>query len=257
MDPLASQRDQAVERTMREISAQGIDPSSGIAQAKLALTRGEYDKAAAAAQNKMAIDRNQQRMLRQGQAFQAGLSAEELKQRGYSAAGSLAGGAANAWNNRLSLGANVAGMGNDAAMQRASMGYNVDAAQRAEQLANFGTAAQYAQYMSDLPGRRQLEALQLMQGNDPSSVVGGYGQLAGQRQNEAQIGAQAGTAIFGGLGAIWPYLSAGMRPGGTPAAGAGYGGSGGYGGPTLPPVYGPSTPQYPGGSVYMPPRFPL
>lgn len=206
MDPLSSQRDQAVNRTMREISDQGIDPSSGIAQAKLALTRGEYDKAAAGAQNQMAINRNQQRSQRQGLAFQAGLSAEELKQRGYSAAGSLAGGAANAWNNRLGLGANVAGMGNDAAMQRAQMGYNVDAAQRQEQYQNFNTAMALSQMMANLPAQRQLEALQLIQQGDPSSVLQGTGMVSNQRQGESQIANQAYANTWGGLGSLLGYF---------------------------------------------------
>lgn len=244
MDPLASQRDQAVARTMREISDQGIDPSSGIAQAKLAITRGDYDKAAAGAQNKMAIARNQQRQQRQGLAFQAGLSAEELKQRGFSAAGSLAGGAANAWNNRLGLGANVAGMGNDAAMQRASMGYSQDRATRAEQYQNFDRAMQLSQIMSNLPAQRQMEALQLMQGSDPSNMMNMTNAEAGQRVNSAQVANNAYANTWGGLGSMLGYFGQ-MFPtsggGGNPMYGDStiwgdglppddYGGYGSYGG---------------------------
>src|SRR5574343_794097 len=206
-DPLASQRDQALARTMREVSDQGIDPSSGIAQAKMALTRAEYDKALAAAQNDFAINANQLRSQRQGQAFQAGLSAEELKQRGLSSAMSGASGAGNLFQNRLAQMLQTAGFGNEAAMDRARMGYGVDQNLRGEQYQNFGTAAALARMMADLPSQRQQEALQLIATADPQSMMSMTNAEAGQRLGQSNSANAAYGNTWGGLGSIMGYFN--------------------------------------------------
>ena len=248
LDPIEADRTTAINRALREVSAQGIDPSSGIAQAKMNEVNRAYDANRAGAQNKLAIDANQQRQQRQGLAFQAGLSAEQLKNQAKASAASAASGAAGAWANRLGMSADLAGMGNTAAMQRAQLGYQTDAAQRAEQYQNFGTAAQLAQYMSDLPSRRQAEAMQLLNANDPSGVVSGYGGIANQYANSAQVGNQASNNIWSGIGSMWPFLQQGLQARYPQAPSGGAGGYGGYGGQTLAPP-GQVAPGYGG---YMP-----
>ena len=206
LDPIEADRTTAINRALREISDQGIDPSSGIAQAKLREVNAAYDANRAGAQNALAINANQLRSQRQGQAFQAGLSAEELKQRGYSAASSAASGAANAWSNRLGQMLQAAGYGNDAAMSRARMGYDVDFGLRGEQNQNFNTAMALSQMMANLPSQRQAEALQLISQGDPSAVLSGTSMIGNQRANQAQITNQAYGNTWGGLGSLMGYL---------------------------------------------------
>lgn len=206
-DPLQSQEDQAVQVALAEIARQGIDPNSGIAQAKLTEVRNQFRQAKAQAQNQFAITANQLRAQRQGQRFQTSLSAEELKQRGLSAAMSGASGAAGAWANRLGMGLDAANLGNTAAMQRAAMGYSTDAALRDEQFRNFGRAWDIGNYMSNLPSLRMAEASQFLNGEDPAAVVGMYGGLAAQRQNQARFEQGTYDALGRGLGTIAGYFA--------------------------------------------------
>lgn len=206
LEPIEADRATAVNRALREISDQGIDPSSGIAQAKLREVNAAYDANRAGAQNKLAISANQLRAQRKGQAFEAGLSAEQLKNQAKSAAASAAGGAANAWANRLGMGANVAGMGHDAALQRAQMGYGVDANLRGEQYQNFNTAMQLSQIMSNLPAQRQAEALQLMQGYNPSNTMDMTNTVAQQRIAQQNAANQGYANTWGGLGSMLGYF---------------------------------------------------
>ena len=206
LDPIEADRTTAVNRAMREISDQGIDPSSGIAQAKLREVNASYDANRAGAQNKLAISANQLRAQRKGQAFEAGLSAEQLKNQAKSAAASAASGAAGAWNNRMGLSANVAGMGNDAAMQRAAMGYGQDRLTRNEQYQNFDRAMSLSQIMANLPAQRQQEALQLMSGSDPSNMMQMTDAEARQRLNVGNASNNAYANTWGGLGSLLGYF---------------------------------------------------
>ena len=229
LDPIEADRTTAINRALREISDQGIDPSSGIAQAKLREVNAAYDANRAGAQNQLAIASNQTRAQRKGQAFEAGLSAEQLKTQAKSAAMSGASGAANAWNNRMGLSADLAGMGNTAALQRAQMGYGVDANLRGEQNANFQAAMQLAQIMSQLPSQRQAEALQLMSGNDPSSVLQGTSMVGNQRTNQQHVTNQSNANTWGGLGSLLGYFGQAYPQGGgtTGYTGGTGGGAGG------------------------------
>jgi hypothetical protein len=207
MDPLQAQEDQAVAMATREIANQGIDLNSGIAQAKLNEVRRTFQQAKAQAQNQFAISANQMRAQRKGQAFEAGLSAEQLKNQARSAAMSGASGAAGAWANRLGMGLDAAGLGNSAALQRAAMGYDVDQALRNKQYQNFVTAMNLAQIMANLPSQRMAEAVQFMNGADPSSVVGMYGNLASQRQGQAGFNQGIWNNMASGLGSLASYYA--------------------------------------------------
>ena len=218
LDPIEADRTTAINRALREISDQGIDPSSGIAQAKLREVNAAYDANRAGAQNQLAIASNQTRAQRKGQAFEAGLSAEQLKTQAKSAAMSGASGAANAWNNRMGLSADLAGMGNTAALQRAQMGYGVDANLRGEQNANFQSAMQLAQVMANLPSQRQAEALQLMQGYDPANTMSLTNTVSNQRTNQQQVTNQSNAQHLGRAGVAARLLRAGV-PAGQSAAG--------------------------------------
>jgi hypothetical protein len=214
LDPIEADRTAAQQRALGRISQQGVDPSSGIALALQNEVDQGYDSARAQAQNQLAITSNQTRAMRKGQAFEAGLNAEQLKNQARSAAASAAGGAANAWANRQGLRAGTAGelagalpTRLAAQLQPAQGLYGLSQGMRNEQDARYAQAISLSQMLAQLPAQRQAEALAAMgQGSTPTDVLNNLGQISQLNSYNQQTQNQNNANLQSGLGTLLGYL---------------------------------------------------
>ncbi len=212
LDPIERDRTAAHARVDQQIAQQGIEPTSGIALALHQEADRGLDQARAAAQNQLAIQRVEDRANRQGLAFQAGLSAEQLKNQARSSAISAGSAANSAWANRLGLGMSAADALAGALPGRLGQQllggqslFDLSTAARGEQDQRYAQALQLAQYMSELPGQRQAQYLQTLGQETPGQTLNALGNIGQNNMYGMNQRNQMLQTTFGGLGTLFGY----------------------------------------------------
>lgn len=222
LDPIEADRTAAQQRALARISDQGIDPSSGIAQALQAETDRGFDQSRAQAQNQLALSRVAEREKRQGQAFDIESALANLLQQRQLTGLDLLGQSSDRTFERMGLGAQTYGALADIMpartaqqLQGAETLSNLSQSVRQEEEARRAQAITLQGLLAELPERRlQLALATLGQGEAPSSLSNSLLALAGLSDRNAQVSQQQGMQGWSGLGSLLGYL-ANLKGGGS------------------------------------------
>lgn len=213
LDPIERDRTAAIDRAMAEISRRGLDPSSGIAQQMLLEVNRQFDQARAQEQGAMGRARVEQRMQRQGEAFDVQTAIDALlnqrRTQRTSLAQNLADWTAGRGERAAELYGTLAEIPTVRAQQQLQGAQTLDAlsqAVRGEEQSRRSEALALQGLLAELPERRlQLALATLGQGSTPESLMAsltGLAGLANQRQATSAAQSQANWTGLGSLASI-------------------------------------------------------
>jgi hypothetical protein len=210
LDPIERDRTAARDRALAEISARGFDPQSGIAQQMLREVDRAFDENRAREQGNLGRARVEQRMARQGEAFDAQTAMDALlnsrRTQRTDLAQTLADWTANRGERAAQLYGTLAEIPTARAQQQLQGAQTLDALSqsvRGEEQSRRSEALALQGLLAELPERRlQLALATLGEGSTPESMMNSLAQLAGLSNQRQATSAAQSQANWTGIGSL-------------------------------------------------------